>query len=95
MACWKSLAVSTRHSPAGLQTLEKAEQPVAGLVASRLAGVRRGSRQCLLLDCQRGIQIDLRGLDRLVPEPQRDHRTVDACLEKVHGGGVTPTSCTR
>ena len=32
---------------------------------------------------------DLRGFDRLVAEPQCDHRTIDPRLEQRHGGGMS------
>jgi len=34
------------------------------------------------------VQVDLGGLDRLVSEPERDHRAVDAGLEELHRSGV-------
>ena len=54
---------------ADLQAVEKAEQPVAGLVAAGFAGWRRCFCQCPLLHRQRGLQIDLGGLDGFVSEP--------------------------
>ncbi len=35
-----------------------------------------------------GMEIGLRRQDRLMPEPQRDHREIDARLEQFHRGGV-------
>ena len=37
-----------------------------------------------LLHCECGFEIDLRGLHRLVSEPQCNNRTIHAGLEKVH-----------
>src|SRR3546814_331325 len=34
------------------------------------------------------MEVGLRRLDRLMPEPKRDHRQVDTCLEQFHRGGV-------
>ena len=71
---------STRHSFVDLQAVEKAEQPISGLVTAGLAGGRCCLGQCPFFHCQRRLQIDLGGLDGFVSEPQRDHRAVDACL---------------
>ena len=74
---------------ADLQAAEKAEQPITGPVAAGLAGWRCCPGECLLLHCQRRLQIDLGGLDRFVSEPQGDHRAIDTCLKKVHGRRVS------
>ncbi len=34
------------------------------------------------------MAIGLRRMDRLLPEPKRDHRQVDTCPEQFHRGGV-------
>ena len=34
------------------------------------------------------MEIGLRRMDRLLPEPKRDHRQVDTCPEQFHRGGV-------
>jgi hypothetical protein len=41
-----------------------------------------------LLDREIGIQIDLSGLDRFMPEPQGDDAPVVARLEELDGRGV-------
>ena len=35
------------------------------------------------------MEVDLRGFDRLVAEPQCDHRTIDPRLEQRHGGDMS------
>jgi hypothetical protein len=36
-----------------------------------------------------GVEIGLRCLDRLMAEPQSDHRDIDAGLEQLHCGGMS------
>ena len=70
---------------AKLQRIEESEQPIPGLVAPALLSVERlDLGQCRLLQCEVGVQIDLGGLDGLMPEPQRDHRNINARLEEFH-----------
>ena len=35
-----------------------------------------------------GVQVSLRGFDRLMTEPQRDHGAIDACLQQFHRRAV-------
>jgi len=74
---------------ATLQALEEPEELIAWVITGRSAIGRYGSRKRLLLHLQRRLQIDLRGLHRLMAEPQRNHRTIHARFEKVHGHGVS------
>ena len=76
----RSAQAITRHSLLYLQTIEKAEELVSRFVAPWLAVPWGCLRKGLLLHCERCIEIDLRGLHRLMPEPQCDHRTFSACL---------------
>ena len=39
-----------------------------------------GLGQSLLLQCKVGIEIDLRGLDRLMAEPKRNHGSIHTAL---------------
>src|SRR3546814_19195286 len=41
------------------------------------------------LECDMSMEIGLRRQDRLMSEPQRDHRQVDTRLEQFHRGGVS------
>jgi len=76
----RSAQAITRHSLLYLQTIEKAEELVSRFVAPWLAVLWGCLRKSLLLHCERCIEIDLRGLHRLMSEPQCDHRTFSACL---------------
>jgi len=67
-----------------LQALQESEQFVVGSIPSGFPGGGCGHVQNPLLQLQVGIEVDLRGLDRLVPEPEGDHGTIDAVLEQVH-----------
>ena len=52
--------------------------------------MRRGRlRKRFLLHGERRFEIELCGFDAFMTKPQRDHRAVDARLEKVHGRGVS------
>jgi hypothetical protein len=61
---------------------------LARAVRGRSTLERAGLRERPLLHRQRRLQVDLRRLDRLVAEPQRNDRAVDARMEQVHRGGV-------
>ena len=72
-----------------LQRIEECEQAILRFEAHGL--LRR--KQCELgerrhFECDVGVQIDLGRLDRLMSEPQGDHRDIDAGLKELHGGGV-------
>jgi site-specific recombinase XerD len=71
-----------------LQTIQEGKQLVSRLIAPWSAARRGGLGKGLLLHRQCRVEIDLRGLHRFVSEPQCNHRTINACLEKVHGHGV-------
>src|SRR2546427_12631217 len=45
-------------------------------------------RQCLFFKFEIGMKIDLRGVNGLVSQPQRDYRAVHTALQKAHGGAV-------
>jgi len=46
----------------------------------------------LLFESHVGMKVDLRGLRRLVAEPQGDHREVNAPTQKLHSHGVATMS---
>src|SRR5207237_7346474 len=56
-----------------------------GAVTPQLSIRKRGFRQGLLLHREVRVQIDLRRLDRLVTQPQGNHRSIDAGLQQLHG----------
>ena len=71
-----------------LQTVQEGEELVAGFIATRRS-LRRGYLgKCFLLHGKCRFEINLCGFNMFVTEPQCDHRTIDACLHKVHGHGV-------
>ena len=41
-------------------------------------------RQSCLLEWEVGMKVDLRGFDRFMTEPQRNHRAIDARLQELH-----------
>jgi hypothetical protein len=63
------------------QASEEGEQLVVGPIPSRRSVERCDFVENPLLQLKIGIQIDLRGLDRLVTEPQRNHGLLDAVLQ--------------
>jgi len=65
----------------GLQTPQEGEQLVVGSVPSGLSTWRRRPVEELLLQLKIGVQIDLRRLDRLMAEPQRECELLDAFLQ--------------
>jgi hypothetical protein len=71
-----------------LQTVQESEESVTGFVATRRS-IRRGClSKCFLLHGKCRFEINLCGFNTFVTEPQCDHRTIDACLQKIHGHGV-------
>ena len=48
----------------------------------------RGSGECLFLEFEVGVQVDLGGVDADVAEPERDDAGVDAGVQEPHRGGV-------
>src|SRR3546814_8400409 len=72
------------------QSVEKGPEPVlrlkyrGSLHIMRLELGERGG-----LECDMSMEIGLRRQDRLMSEPQRDHRQVDTRLEQFHRGGVS------
>jgi len=46
----------------------------------------------LFLETQIGVYIDLRGLDGFMPEPEGDHRLIDAMVQQLHGRAVATMS---
>lgn len=50
--------------------------------------VRLELRQSCLLEWKVGMKVGLRGLDRFMTEPQRDHRAIDARLQELHCSAV-------
>ena len=50
---------------------------------------RCGFFERALLDSEVGVEIDLSGLDRFMPEPKSDDTAVDAGFEELDGGCVT------
>jgi integron integrase len=76
--------VSSAYSCAS-QLLEEGHQLVIGPESSHPALARFDLVQCRLLDVEVCIEIDLRCLDRLVAEPQRDDAAVGAGLQQLHG----------
>jgi hypothetical protein len=71
-----------------LQGSQEAHELIVGALAGEFGVCWRCLCQSFLLESQIGIEIDLSGLDRLVTQPQRDDRTVDAGLQQFHGRRV-------
>jgi len=84
----ESLSESPDIVLCSLQTVQEGEESVAGFVATRRS-IRRG---CLgerfLLHGKCRFEINLCRFNMFVTQPQGDHRTIDACLQKIHGHGV-------
>ncbi|AAP85889.1 putative integrase/recombinase (plasmid) [Cupriavidus necator H16] len=83
--------VTTRHSFVALQSIQEAEKFVCRPVASWLAVSQRCLRKSLLLHRKCRFEIDLRGFHRFMPEPQCNHGTINARLQKVHGHRMPQT----
>ena len=63
------------------QASEEGEQLVVGSIPPRRSVERCDFVENPPLQLKIDIQIDLRGLDRLVTEPQRNHGLLDALLQ--------------
>ena len=71
-----------------LQTVQEGEESVARFIATRRC-MRWGCLgKCFLLHGKCRFEINLGGFNMFMTEPQCDDRTIDACLQKIHGHGV-------
>lgn len=75
-----------RHN--GLQAGEEGQQTVGWVESSWDAVGGCGSGQGTFLEGHVGVQVGLDGVGGLMPEPERDHREIDAGLQQCHGSGV-------
>lgn len=66
------------------QALEERQQSVPWLEEPGRLSTLGGFGQDFLLQCQICVEIDLGGLDGLMPQPQSDDRPINACLQKRH-----------
>src|SRR5258708_11215627 len=71
-----------------LQTVKEGEESVTGFVAPGRSIGRGCLGKCFLLHGKCRFEINLCGFNMFVTEPQCDDRTIDACLQKIHGHGV-------
>src|SRR6202047_4093342 len=68
-----------------LQPVLEGGETVTGFVAPR-PSIRRGCLgKSFLLHGKCRFEINLCGFNMFVTEPQCDHRTIDACLQKING----------
>jgi len=69
-----------------LQALEESQQFVVGPITTSIFRFRHGCRlgKRLFLEREIRIKVDLRRLDRFVPEPKCDHRSVNPRLQEFH-----------
>jgi hypothetical protein len=66
----------------GMRAVDRPEQSIARAVSARRSSIQRlelGQRR--LLQSRVSVQVDLGGLDRFVPKPQRDDGAVDSRLQ--------------
>src|SRR3984893_5798082 len=84
----KSLSESPDIVSCLLQAVQEGEESIAGFVTPRCSIGRVFLGKCFLLHGKCRFEINLCGFNMFVPEPQCDHRTIDACLQKIHGHGV-------
>jgi hypothetical protein len=63
------------------QVLQEGEQPVIWTEAARPALMSGHFRESLFLHGERGIEVDLGGLDMLVTKPERNSRLIDPLLQ--------------
>src|SRR5439155_16322455 len=71
-----------------LEAFEEGQQVIIRLVATGPTVHRRRLIERLLLEFETGMEIHLRGVHRLVPKPQGDHRTVNTAVQQRHRGAV-------
>src|SRR6266704_5084916 len=84
----KSLSESPDIVSCLLQAVQEGEESIAGFVTPRCSIGRGCLGKCFLLHGKCRFEINLCGFNMFVTEPQCDHRTIDACLQKIHGHGV-------
>ena len=78
-----------RHSDACHAALsERFEEREELVVRTVSGGLGRGSGDgaSLFLEAQIDLDVDLRRIDSFMPEPQRDHRFVNAIVQQFHRG---------
>ena len=72
-----------------LQTVEEAKQLIPRSIATGSAIQRCGLGERLLLHGECGLEIDLRGFHRFMPEPQGDDGAVHTRLQQIEGHRVS------
>ena len=83
------LGVRVRVWFALLQALKKPHQRLGDRPSDPRQARRFERRQSLLLGFEIGVEVLVRRLEALVPQPHCNHRQVNARLQQVHGRGVT------
>ena len=71
-----------------LHALEVREKTITWPISAGHAVKGAGFVEDLVLDRHIGVHVNLGSLDGLVPEPNCDHRSIDAGLQQFHGHGV-------
>ena len=74
-----------------LQSIQEGQEFVSGFIAPASSVLGSYHRQGFFLDSKCCFEVNLCGFQALVTEPQCDHRSINACLQKVHGHGVPQT----
>lgn len=75
--------------PALSETLEEGQELLWRPVAAWPSKEGLGLSESLLFEFQARVKVNLSRFHSFVPEPQSNDGTIHACLEKVHGRGVS------
>lgn len=89
LSLWESAPEPVNITVRGSAVLEERDESVGGLVASWWPLIDGGNAfQGSAFEFEVGVEVDLRGLDVRVPEPERDARGVDPGMQQAHCAGV-------
>src|SRR5262245_60142538 len=78
----------TRHSFSLLQAFEEGQELIIRAITPGFTFDWCGLGQDFLLHLEVRLEVNLRGFDRLMPEPKRNHRSIHARLQQLHRHGV-------
>ena len=72
-----------------LEGLQEGQELVRGTIPAAPTSERLHFSKSLFFQFDVGVEVDLRGIHGLMPQPHPDYRSVHAVLEEVHRGAVS------
>jgi hypothetical protein len=98
IAAWALILASFRHRACGiilvaLQGVWRPQKLIGRAVTSRFAVRWRHFGERRLPKSEMNVQMNLSGCHRLMPQPERDHRTIDTYLQQLRGRTAPEPAC--